>query len=294
MNYMMTAVLVLGVIALFSAVILYVCSKRFAVKEDPRTGEVSALLPQANCGGCGFPGCSGMAQALVKAADNGSIEGLECPVGGRTVMDKVASVLGLSVAESEPKIAVLRCQGSCDARKKTNIYDGLRTCAAMSLCGSGEMTCAYGCLGCGDCAAACSFGGITFNAATHLPEIDEDICVACGSCVKACPRNLIELRNRGTRQHRVYVACRNHEKGAAALKACSASCIGCGKCVKECPFGAITIDNNVAYIDYTKCRMCRKCVKACPRNAIKAVNFPMPKTETAAAGTEPEQVKTEA
>ena len=283
MNYMLTALLVLGAIALVAAVVLFVCSKKFAVKEDARVGKVSALLPQANCGGCGFPGCSGMAEALVKAADKGSIDGLACPVGGNEVMAKVADVLGLSVSGGEPKIAVVRCAGDCSARKAIAVYDGLRTCAAMNSCGMGETACGYGCLGCGDCAAACSFGGIRMNEQTGLPEVDESVCVACGSCVKACPRHLIELRNKGLRQRRVYVACRNRDKGAVAMKACGSSCIGCGKCVKECPFGAISLDGNVAYIDSDKCKMCRKCEKVCPRHAIKAVNFPAPKTQPAAA-----------
>lgn len=277
MNYMLTALLVLGAISLVAAVVLFVCSKRFAVKEDERVGKVSALLPQANCGGCGFPGCSGMAAALVKAADDGGIGSLACPVGGSEVMGKVADVLGLAVSAGEPKVAVVRCAGACSARKPIAVYDGLRTCAAMNACGMGEMACGYGCLGCGDCAAACSFGGIRINPDTGLPEVDESVCVACGSCVKACPRHLIELRNKGLRQRRVYVACRNRDKGAIAMKACASSCIGCGKCAKECPFGAITLDGNVAYIDYEKCKMCRKCEKVCPRHAIKAVNFPAPK-----------------
>lgn len=278
---MLTALLVLGAISLVAAVVLFVCSKRFAVKEDARIGEVSALLPQANCGGCGFPGCSGMAAALVKAADEGDIGALACPVGGSEVMEKIASVLGLAVSGGEPKVAVVRCAGICSARKPIAVYDGLRTCAAMNSCGMGETACGYGCLGCGDCAAACSFGGIKVNPATGLPEVDETVCVGCGSCVKACPRHLIELRNRGMRNRRVYVACRNRDKGAIAMKACASSCIGCGKCVKECPFGAIALDGNVAYIDYEKCKMCRKCEKVCPRHAIKAVNFPVPKTQLA-------------
>lgn len=278
---MLTALLVLGAISLVAAVVLFVCSKRFAVKEDARIGEVSALLPQANCGGCGFPGCSGMAAALVKAADEGDIGTLACPVGGSEVMEKVASVLGLAVSGGEPKVAVVRCAGICSARKPIAVYDGLRTCAAMNSCGMGETACGYGCLGCGDCAEACSFGGIKVNPATGLPEVDETVCVGCGSCVKACPRHLIELRNRGMRNRRVYVACRNRDKGAIAMKACASSCIGCGKCVKECPFGAIVLDGNVAYIDYEKCKMCRKCEKVCPRHAIKAVNFPVPKPQPA-------------
>lgn len=277
MNYMLTALLVLGTIALVSAFVLYYCSKHFAVKEDERIGKVASLLPQANCGGCGFAGCSGMAAALVKAADGGSIEGFNCPVGGGEVMAKIAELLGVTVTDAEPLVAVLRCGGSCTARPRVAEYDGLRTCAAMNVSGMGETACAYGCLGCGDCVSACSFGGIKMNATTGLPEIDETVCTGCGSCAKTCPRGIIELRPRGLRSRRVYVACRNQDRGATVMKACSASCIGCGKCAKECKFDAITIENNVAYIDPTKCKMCRKCEKACPRQAIKAVNFPAPK-----------------
>ncbi len=277
MNYMLTALLVLGTIALVSAFVLYYCSKHFAVKEDERIGKVASLLPQANCGGCGFAGCSGMAAAIVKAADGGSIEGFNCPVGGGEVMGKIAEVLGVTVADAEPRVAVLRCGGSCTARQRVVEYDGLRTCAAMNVSGMGETACAYGCLGCGDCVSACSFGGIKLNETTGLPEIDETVCTGCGSCAKTCPRGIIELRPRGLRGRRVFVACRNQDRGALAMKACSASCIGCGKCAKECKFDAITIENNVAYIDPAKCKMCRKCEKACPRKAIKAVNFPAPK-----------------
>lgn len=277
MNYMLTALLVLGTIALVSAFVLYYCSKHFAVKEDERIGKVASLLPQANCGGCGFAGCSGMASALVKAADGGSIEGFTCPVGGSEVMGKIAGLLGVAVTDTEPCVAVLRCGGSCTARQRVAVYDGLRTCAAMNVSGMGETACAYGCLGCGDCVAACSFGGIKLNETTGLPEIDENVCTGCGSCAKACPRGIIELRPRGMRSRRVFVACRNQDRGALAMKACSVSCIGCGKCAKECKFDAITIENNLAYIDPAKCKMCRKCEKACPRKAIKAVNFPAPK-----------------
>ena len=107
MNFILIAVIVLGGIALVSAVVLYVCSKKFAVHEDPRLAQVSALLPGANCGGCGYPGCSGMAAALVKGADAGSLEGLFCPVGGASVMGQVADLLGMAVANTEPKVAVV-------------------------------------------------------------------------------------------------------------------------------------------------------------------------------------------
>ena len=301
MNSILSAVIVLGVIALVAAVILYACSKKFAVKEDPRIGQVSALLPQANCGGCGFPGCSGMASALVKGADAGSLDGLFCPVGGQEVMSQVADLLGMAVASTDPMVAVVRCNGTCEHRPRIAQYDGLRTCAAMNSTGAGETGCGFGCLGCGDCVAACQFDAIHMNEETGLPEVDEEKCIACGACTKAWPRHMIELRKKGPKGRRVYVQCVNKDKGAVAKKSCEVACIGCGKCQKVCKFDAITIENNLSYIDFNKCRMCTKCVDECPTGAIVKVNFPVkkakPATETPAAApaaAQAEAPKTEA
>ena len=277
MNFIMIAVIVLGAIGLIAALVLFAASKKFAVYEDPRIAQVNELLPGANCGGCGFAGCGGMADALVKGADAGSIDGLNCPVGGADVMGKVADLLGMAIANGEPKVAVVRCNGTCEHRAKIAEYAGLRTCAAMHACGAGETACGFGCLGCGDCIAACQFDAIRINAETGIAEVDEEKCVACGACVKACPRSIIELRKKGPKGRRVYVSCVNKDKGAVSMKACKVSCIGCGKCEKECPFGAITVGNNCSYIDPEKCRLCRKCEKVCPTHAIVAVNFPAPK-----------------
>ena len=276
MDYILIAVIVLGSIALIAAVVLFVCSKKFAVYEDPRIAQVNSLLPGANCGGCGFAGCNGMADALVKGATQGSIEGLNCPVGGADVMGQVADLLGMAVANGEPKVAVVRCNGTCEMRPKTTEYVGFRSCAAMHSCGSGETACGFGCLACGDCVAACQFGAISMNDATGLPEVDEEKCTACGACVKVCPRSIIELRKKGPKGRRVFVSCVNKDKGAIAMKACKAACIGCSKCEKECPFGAITVANNLSYIDPDKCRLCRKCVTVCPTKSIHDVNFPTP------------------
>ena len=282
MDFMIWAVIVLGAIALVASVVLYVCAKKFAVEEDPRIGQVLEALPGANCGGCGFPGCSGMADALVKACDAGSLEGLLCPVGGQQVMSEVADLLGMAVANTDPKVAVVRCNGTCEHRPRIAEYSGLRTCFAMNSTGAGETGCGFGCLGCGDCVAACQFDAIHMNPETGLPEVDEEKCVACGACVKACPRHIIELRKKGVKGRRVYVQCVNKDKGVVAKKACEVACIGCGKCQKVCQFDAITIENNVSYIDFNKCRLCRKCVEECPTNAIVAVNFPprKPKVDT--------------
>ena len=144
MDLILSAVLVLGAIALVAALVLFGVSKKFAVEEDPRLGQVGELLPGANCGGCGFAGCSGMAAALVKGADAGSIDGLMCPVGGADVMGKVADLLGLAVANTEAKVAVVRCNGSCEHRPRIAEYDGLHTCAAMNSCGAGETGCGFG------------------------------------------------------------------------------------------------------------------------------------------------------
>ena len=281
MDFILSAVTVLGGIALIAALILFFCSKKFAVKEDPRLAQVQELLPGANCGGCGYPGCSGLADALVKGADAGSIDGLGCPVGGSEVMTKVADLLGMAMANTEPMVAVVRCNGTCENRPKIVAYDGLRTCAAMNSCGAGETGCGYGCLGCGDCVAACQFGAIAINEETGLPEVDEEKCTSCGACVKACPRHIIELRKKGPKSRRVFVRCVNKDKGAVAKKNCKAACIGCGKCAKECKFEAITVAGNLSYIDPNKCRLCRKCESVCPTGSIVALNFPPRKEKPA-------------
>jgi len=146
----------------------------------------------------------------------------------------------------------------------------------MHACGAGETACGFGCLGCGDCVEACQFDAIHINPETGIPEVDDEKCTACGACTKACPRGIIELRKKGLKNRRVFVSCVNKDKGPVAMKACTVSCIGCGKCEKECNFGAITVENNLAYIDSEKCRLCRKCVTVCPKHAIIDVNFPNP------------------
>lgn len=290
MDLILVAVIALGAIGLVAAVVLYVASKKFAVFEDPRIGQVAAVLPQANCGGCGYPGCSGFAGACVKAADAGSLEGKLCPVGGAPVMEKVAAILGLEAVASEPKVAVVRCNGSCENRPRIVQYDGAVSCrVAHATCG-GETLCSFGCLGCGDCVKACQFGAIKMNPETGLPEVDAEKCTACGACAKACPRGIIEIRPKGRvvkdNARRVWVSCVNKDKGAVANKACAAACIGCGKCQKVCKKEAITIENNLAYIDPAKCIACGLCYNECPKKAIHAsftVPAPRPKVVPEAA-----------
>ena len=294
MNLILLAIIALGAIGLISALLLYFASRKFAVHEDERIGQVSAVLPQANCGGCGYPGCAGFAGACVKAADGGSLEGLLCPVGGQPVMEKVADILGMKVEASAPKVAVVRCNGTCENRPRIAQFDGAQSCRVMQMTGMGETACPFGCLGCGDCASKCQFDAIRMNPETGLPEVDEEKCTACGACSKACPRGIIEIRLKGPKGRRVVVLCNNKDKGAVANKACKASCIGCGKCVKTCDkFEAITLVNNLAYIDAEKCKLCRKCEEACPKNCIHAFNFPpkKPKVEAPVAPAPAESKK---
>jgi len=268
------AIISLGGIGAAGAILLYVISKKFEVYEDPRIAQVEEVLPAANCGGCGYPGCSGFANACVNAEN---LDNLNCPVGGAAVMLKVAQILGKEAKGKEPTVAVVRCNGNCSARPKLNQYDGATSCAIASLLYEGETGCSYGCLGFGDCVTACNFDAIHILSGTGLPEVAEDKCTSCGACVKACPKNIIELRRKGPKSRRIFVSCMNKDKGGVARKACANACIGCGKCEKECAFEAITIENNLAYIDYTKCRVCRKCSAVCPTEAIHEINFPVRK-----------------
>lgn len=264
-------VITLSLLGIVLAVILYFVAEKFKVYEDPRIDEVEAMLPGANCGGCGYPGCRGLSDAIVKSD---AMDGLFCPVGGNSTMQAIAKHLGREAAANEPMVAVLRCNGTKAVRKSLNTYNGAPTCAIASATYAGQTGCQYGCLGFGDCAVSCSFGAIAMDEATGLPIIDEEKCTSCGACVKACPKVIIELRKKGPKGRRVFVSCINKDKGAVARKACGSACIGCGKCVKTCPFEAITLENNVAYIDFDKCKLCRKCVVVCPTSAIHEVNFP--------------------
>ncbi|MDE5688110.1 MAG: RnfABCDGE type electron transport complex subunit B [Paramuribaculum sp.] len=271
MTGIVLALMVLGGTGVIAALLLGVVSRRFAVHEDERIGEIENLLPGANCGGCGRSGCHDFAAACVSA---GSLSGLECPVGGKDTMKAIAGVLGVEAGGSVPKIAVLKCAGGCSLRPRTAIYYGPASCAVVASIGCGESLCAFGCLGCGDCVKACCFGAISIDPDTRLAVVDEALCVGCGACVSSCPRGVIELRSKGPRGMRVWVACSNRDKGAAAMKECAAACIGCAKCERVCTHDAIKVAENLAYVDAEKCKLCRKCVDTCPTDALHKANFP--------------------
>lgn len=272
------SVILLTVLGIVAALVLYVVSKKFYVYENPLIAEVEELLPGANCAGCGSPGCRSFAEKLV-STDN--IADLFCPVGGNAVMKQVSEALGKEIVEQDPTVAVIRCQGSCEVRPKTSEYQGPRSCAISALIYSGETDCQYGCLGDGDCVVACKFDAMYMNEETGLPVVITDKCTSCGMCVTACPRGIIEMRPKHKRDLKIFVGCLNEEKGGIARKACSVACIGCSKCLDVCQKDAITMNNNLAYIDPAFCTLCRKCVDVCPTHSIIETNFPPRKVKQA-------------
>jgi len=271
----------LSLLAFISAVILYFVAQKFKVFEDPRIDQIQEVLPAANCGGCGFAGCRNFAEELVKSD---SFEGLNCPVGGAEVMGAAAKILGREAPVVDPLVAVLLCNGTPEFRPRTSKYSGAADCRISNNLYAGETDCSYGCMGLGDCVRACAFDAMYMDTTTELPVIIDDKCVACGACVKACPRQLIELRKKARKDRKIYVACSNCDKGGPARRACKVACIACNKCFKVCEFDAITIENNLAYIDSKKCTFCRKCVAECPTGSILELNFPPRKVKSEVQG----------
>lgn len=267
-------VISLSGLGLVSAAVLYVVAWRFKVYENPQIDKVEEMLPGANCGGCGFPGCRPFAEKLVDEED---ISQLHCPVGGNDVMGSVAQYLGKEVTAKAPMVAVLKCHGTCEARPTMLDYDGPKSCKISAMTYAGDTGCDFGCDGYGDCVAVCDFDALHMDPVTGLPVVTTENCTACNACVVECPKNLFELRPKKKRDLKIYVACMNEEKGGIAKKACSNACIGCNKCVKVCPKDAITVENFLAYIDAELCTLCRKCVPVCPTNAIIETGFPPPK-----------------
>ncbi len=261
----LSAVAVLLVLGIVGAVILAVASKYLAPQEDPRIGQVTEALPGANCGACGYAGCADYAKAIVEGAPTN-----KCVPGGQKTADAVAALLGQEAeAASAPKKAVVACQGSTDHRDFRYRYQGISSCKAVNMLFSGPTDCRYGCLGYGDCTAACKFDAI--HVVDGVAKVDPVKCTGCGECAKVCPDGIIHIV---PESQAPMVFCANKDRGAVTRKACDIGCIGCGKCVRECPVGAITLADNLAYIDMDKCIGCHKCVGVCP---VHAINLP-PKT----------------
>ena len=167
-NIVIWTIAIITVLGVLLALVLFLVAKKFKVEEDPRIDEVEKAMPGANCGGCGFAGCRAFAESAVKASD---LEKHFCPVGGNDTMAKVAAILGFEVKAKAPQVAVIRCNGTCSARPKTNEYDGFPSCKVKAALYSGDTGCSFGCLGCGDCVEACQFGALSMDPETGCPPV---------------------------------------------------------------------------------------------------------------------------
>ena len=268
MSNVMTPVLIVAVIGLVCAGLLVVASKVFAVEVDERVTKVRECLPGANCGGCGFAGCDDYAANLV--ADE-TMPCNKCAPGGAAAAEAIAAVLGRDAGSSEPQVAQVMCNGVCGKSKTILDWQGLQSCKGAKGWFSTPNACMYGCIGLGDCVNACEFNAI--GVVDGVARVNRDECVACGSCAAVCPQSIIKLV---PKKNKVHVLCSSTDKGAVARKNCDNACIGCMKCVKACNFDAIHVENNVASIDYDKCKSCGMCVTQCPVGALNTLK-PMTK-----------------
>ena len=261
MSTIIMSIVILAALGILIGILLGVAGKVFAVETDEKVVQVRECLPGNNCGGCGYPGCDGLAEAI--AAGEASID--SCPVGGAAVAQKIGKIMGVETEESVKKVAYVRCAGTCEKASSKYNYVGEMSCKdAMMVPGQGEKACSYGCLGLGSCVSACQFDALSIE--DGIAKVNPEKCVACGQCVKACPKNLITMIPYDSHY---AVQCNSQDKGKEVMSVCKVGCIGCGICVKQCEFGAVTVENNIAFIDGEKCVGCGKCAEKCPRKIIE-------------------------
>lgn len=263
MSGIVIATLIVGGVGLFIGLFLGLAGIKFKVDVDEREEQVLAVLPGNNCGGCGYPGCSGLAAAIAK----GDAPVNACPVGGEPVGKQIAAIMGVEAEETERIVAFVQCSGTCDKTRMDYDYSGVEDCRMLAFVpNGGPKSCNQGCLGYGSCVEACPFDAI--HVVDGVAVVDREACKACGKCVAVCPKKLIRLIPYNAPY---MVACSNTEKGPVAMKDCSVSCIGCSLCQKNCPAGAATVENFNAVIDPEKCIGCGVCAEKCPRKCIQAL-----------------------
>lgn len=256
MAILIASIVALALLAIIFGLGLAYASDFCAVETDPKVEEINDVLPQVNCGACGYKGCTQYAEAVAK----GEAEANLCVPGGDDVSRKVAAIMGVEVGEAVPQRAVVRCQGGSEVCPEQFEYSGIQDCLAASLVQGGPKPCAFGCLGFGSCADACPFDAITMGE-DRLPQIDPEKCTACGICVKTCPKGIIEVL---PAEHQVYVGCSSHGKGKSVKTMCSKGCIACQLCAKKTESGAITMEDNLPVIDYEKGQDFDVAVEKCP------------------------------
>lgn len=253
--------MIIGGVGIVFATFIAAAYMKLRVWEDPRIDAVVAMLPNANCGACGLPGCRAFAEQAVE----GKVKPALCTVSGADGVAAIADYLGIDAGEAVKRVARLMCAGGLDVTTRPVEYRGLGTCAAANAVAGGGKGCAWGCLGLGDCAVACDFGAITMNDA-GLPVVDPALCTACGDCVTACPKDLFVIRPLD--QH-LLVQCRNLLTGDAVLDHCTVACTACGKCVQDAAPGLISVGSGVAVIDESMWSLeDPAAISRCPTNAI--------------------------
>jgi electron transport complex protein RnfB len=257
---MLAAILSLGCIGMVAAVALGFAAKKFAVEVDPRELAAIEVLPGANCGACGFPGCAGYAKALVA----GTVDLNQCPPGGADVVAKLARILGVEASAASPEIAVVLCQGDNRKAQLKYLYLGLEDCTAAQRIADGPKSCPGGCLGLGSCQRICPFDAIEMTA-DGLAVISREKCTGCRKCVAVCPRKVIRMT---PFEASVHVLCNSHDKGAVVRKYCQIGCIGCHICQKTVP-GAYRVENFLAEVVYEQSADAGEALPKCPTKCIR-------------------------